>query len=623
MAQEQKDLADYDFARGRHFIDAIRSSGYKNAAMALGELVDNSIQAGSENVDILVSQHRVRVNERRVRRIKQIAVLDDGSGMDPDLLRRSLKMGDGTHFGQKSGMGKFGVGLPQASVSQAKRVDVWTWQDSVENAYHTYIDLDDDEWVENMVIPVPDQAPIPEKWREMTEFNHESGTLIIWSKVDRCTWKKAKTLYRNSENLIGRMYRSWLHSDTDEDNVNISLIVYSEENDEVQRSWAFKPNDPLYLMDNTNVELPEGVPDPMFEQYGDPIERKYKITQPNGEETEELVKMTFSVTKPETRRRVDNKYAGDASHGKHAKQNMGLSIVREGRELNLDKNWVPTTESTNRWWGAQIEFGRQMDDIFGVTNNKQQADRLSSVANSDWEDFAEEGETREQIIDRLEHEDFPTYVCLDVRGEIAGIIRNHLLSKVKEMGEFTDSTEDTVDERHVDSPERHGTNATEDRKKEGKIGESDEEENLSEEEKEDKIRQRLEAQGLDDDTIEDVTGEVVDLGLKYSFVDRPLGGAEIFSVEPTAGAIIIGLNTDHQAYDKLFSSLNLGHEVELDEKESIAKLSAANNALKLLLEAWARMEDESLDEERHLYKDIRNDWGRVARRFLSESELGG
>jgi hypothetical protein len=615
-------MGDYDFARGRHFMHAIRSSGYKNVAMALGELVDNSIQAGSENVDILVSQHRVRVNERRVRRIKQIAVLDDGSGMDPDLLRRSLKMGDGTHFGEKSGMGKFGVGLPQASVSQAKKVDVWTWQDGIEDAYHTYIDLDDDEWVENMEIPVPDQSPIPEKWREMTEFNEKTGTLIIWSKVDRCNWRKAKTLYRHSENLIGRMYRNWLHADAGKRHVEISLIVYNEENKEIEDPWEFHPNDPLYLMENTNVELPEGVPDPMFEQYGDPIERKYRIIQPNGEESEETVKITFSITKPETRRIIGNQGAGHASHGKHAKENMGLSIVREGRELNLDKNWVPNKDPRHRWWGAQVEFGRQMDDIFGVTNNKQRADRLSGVANRDWDDFAEEGETRQDTRDRLEGEDFATFVCLDIKQRIDDIIRKHLSPKVKEIGQHTDTGKESKKKRHVNTPERHGTNATEDRKKEGKTGESDEKENLPDEEKISAIRARLKAQGLDDDTIEDVTGEVVDHGLKFSFVDRPLGGAEIFSVEPTAGAIIIGLNTDHQAYDKLFSSLNLDHEVELDEQESKAKLSDANTALKLLLEAWARMEDEALDEERHLYKDIRNDWGRVARRFLSESELG-
>ena len=619
MSEEQHTLAhDYDFARGQHFMDAIRSSGYKNAAMAVGELVDNSIQAGAENVDILVSQHRVKPNQRRVKRIKEIAVLDDGKGMDADLLRRSLKMGDGTHFDEQDGIGKFGVGLPQASVSQAKKVEVWSWQNGIENVQYTYIDLSDDDWVEQMVIPDPEENPIPDKWKGMSEFDDESGTLIVWSKVDRCTWKKAKTLYRHSENLIGRMYRNWLQPDTEKKDVDISLITYDEDNEELGETWEFQPNDPLYLMENTNVDLPEGVPDPPFEQSGPTVEKKYKIEQPDGEVTEETVELTFSITKPETRRKIDGRPAGHASHGKHAKENMGLSIVREGRELNLDSNWVPSKEPQHRWWGAKVEFGRKMDEIFGVTNNKQRADRLSGVANSDWEDFQEGDESVQQTKERLKEEDFPTYVCLDIKERIDKTIRDQLWTKVQEMGQYTDDDQDDVEKRHEDSPERQATQATKTRREEtGKKGDSDnEEEDLSEEERKEKIQTRLEEQELDEETIEQVTGEVVDLGLKYSFVDRPTGGAEIFTVEPEAGAILIGLNKDHQAYDELFSSLDLEDEEELDEAEAAEKLKDANEALKLLLEAWARMEDEAPDNQKPKYKDIRNDWGRVARDFL-------
>jgi hypothetical protein len=623
MSQEEPALSrEYDFARGQHFMDAIRSSGYENAAMAVGELVDNSIQAAAENVDILVSEKRVQATKRRVRRIQEIAVLDDGRGMSPDLLRRALKMGDGTHFNEQGGIGKFGVGLPQASVSQAKQVDVWSWQGGIENAHHTLIDLDDEEWVEHMIIPEPEDESIPKKWIGMTDnFHEESGTLVVWSKVDRCTWKKARTLYRHSENLIGRMYRNWLHPDTDKRDVEISLLVYSEDNDEVDESWEFRPNDPLYLMENTNVDLPDGVPDPPFEQFGEPTERTYNVEQPDGEITEENVEITFSVTKPETRRKIDGRPAGHASHGKHAKENMGLSIVREGRELNLDKNWVPSKEPLHRWWGAKIEFGRKMDNIFGVTNNKQRADRLSGVANSDWDDFAEGAESVQEIKDRLEQEDFPTYVCLDLKDFIDGRVRNQLFKKVQELGQYTSKDAIEQEKRHEDSPERQATEATKDRKETGKFGDSDEEEEeLSEKEQEKQIRSQLEEQGYDDVTVDEVTGEVVDLGLKYSFIDRPLG-SEIFSVEPAGGAILIGLNTDHVAYEELFSSLDLEDEEDLDEAETAEKLRDANESLKLLLEAWARMEDEARDERRDKFKDIREDWGRVARDFLNRRNL--
>lgn len=617
---KQEELQSYSFAAGGQFLESIRSSGYKNVARALAELVDNSIQAGASDVDILVSEHEVTPNEYTVSRVNEIAVLDDGEGMDKDLLRRSLRLGDGTHFEDTGGIGKFGVGLPQASVSQAKRIDVWTWQEGVENAYHAYIDLDDEEWVNNMEIPEPEQGiEIPGKWKEMSEFNQDSGTLVVWSHVDRVNWKKGKTIYKNSENLIGRMYRNWIHPDTDQPDASISLKVYNEEKGEVAQTWEFKPNDPLYLMNDTNVELPDGVPDPMFERVGD-MKKVYKVTQRDGETTEEEVVLTFSICKPEARKRVDGAPAGSASHGKHAKDNMGLSIIREGRELLLDRGWT-SKDPRNRWWGLQIEFGRKMDDIFGVTNNKQGADRLVEIANSDWDDYAEPGESTQETRERLKEEDFPTFVCLDLKSDIEKVISD-LSSKVEEIGEYNVDDEDDGEKksRHEDTPERVGTEVTKDRKKKGQSGESDEQEGLSKDEKEAEIETRLSEQGLDEATIEQVKGDVVDYGLKFSFVEKRLASSQIFSVEPTAGSIIIGINKDHLAYDELFSSLNLESEEELTEEEAAKKLKAANTALKLLLEAWARMEDEESDEKRHQLRDIRDDWGRVARDFLTRNK---
>jgi anti-sigma regulatory factor (Ser/Thr protein kinase) len=620
---KQESIQNYNFAAGGQFLESIRSSGYKNVARALAELVDNSIQAGASDVDILVSEHEVTPNQYTVDRVNEIAVLDDGEGMEKNLLRRSLRLGDGTHFDDEEGIGKFGVGLPQASVSQAKRIDVWTWQDGIENAYHTYIDLDDDDWVRKMEIPEPEQdVEIPEKWQEMANFDQNSGTLVVWSQVDRVNWKKGKTIYEHSEDLIGRMYRNWIHPDTDKPDVSISLKIYHEGKGDVTQTWEFKPNDPLYLMDNTNVELPEGVPDPMFERVG---EKKmvYEVTQRDGETTQEEVTLTFSICKPETRKRVDGGPAGSASHGKHAKDNMGLSILREGRELLLDGNWASSNDPRERWWGVQINFGRKMDEIFGVTNNKQGADRLVEIASSDWDDYAQPGESTQETKERLKDEDFPTFVCLDIKQEVDKIT-SQLSKKVEEIGEYNieNDNEDEEEKRHEDTPERVGTEVTKDRKEQGQTGESDEQEELSENEKEEEIENRLADQGLDEETIEQVKGDVIDYGLKFSFVEKHLTSSQIFSVEPTAGSIIIGINKDHLAYDELFSSLELEDESELDEEEAAAeKLKTANMALKLLLEAWARMEDEESTEKKHQLRDIRDDWGRVARDFLKRDQV--
>ncbi|WP_416143625.1 hypothetical protein [Planococcus koreensis] len=60
-----------------------------------------------------------------------------------------------------------------------------------------------------------------------------------------------------------------------------------------------------------------------------------------------------------------------------------------------------------------------------------------------------------------------------------------------------------------------------------------------------------------------------------------------------------------------------------DKEEDIEKLQErllrTKNGLKLLLMAWARYEDELPDGMRDDVSDARQDWGRIARKFLSDN----
>lgn len=68
------------------WVDSARDNGYKNAAMALGELIDNSLQAGASKVEVFVGEEFTRENTRRTWKVREIGILDNGGGMDADLL---------------------------------------------------------------------------------------------------------------------------------------------------------------------------------------------------------------------------------------------------------------------------------------------------------------------------------------------------------------------------------------------------------------------------------------------------------------------------------------------------------------------------------------------------------
>src|SRR5258708_32408149 len=99
----------------RKFSAASRGAGFRTLETAIGELLDNSIQAGATSLRIFLNCETSQCS--------QIAVLDNGSGMHAGALRRALQFGGSSRFNDRSGPGRFGMGLPNSSLSQAKRVE--------------------------------------------------------------------------------------------------------------------------------------------------------------------------------------------------------------------------------------------------------------------------------------------------------------------------------------------------------------------------------------------------------------------------------------------------------------------------------------------------------------------
>ena len=146
-------------------IRALRDSRYHNTAYAIAELIDNSIEAGAPIIELLCMEEPQMGRERMRRLVSEVAVLDNGTGMDVTTLLEALKFGGGTRHDSDRGIGKYGMGLPTSSMSQCKRVDVWTWQDGPNSVWHSSIDADD-IGRGNHLVPLPDrETPIPETWK--------------------------------------------------------------------------------------------------------------------------------------------------------------------------------------------------------------------------------------------------------------------------------------------------------------------------------------------------------------------------------------------------------------------------------------------------------------------------
>ena len=533
--------------------------------------------------------------------------------MNADVLRLSLQFGNGTHLDDRSGIGRFGMGLPSASISQCRKLEVWTWQSDPDSSLYTYLDLAEIERGGIQEVPPPIEQQMPEFWRKAGSTFGTSGTLVVWSELDRCTWRTARSIIKNSEFVIGRMYRRFI----DSGDAVIRMATFSEGVPIPEEEKWSMANDPIYIMQHTSTPQPFN-DKPMFEKYGEAWEVRPTIAF-NDEQHE--VAIRFTVASEVARRPSSTgQPAGSLPHGNHARNNVGISIVRANRELELEQSWLDPSDPRERWWGIEIEFPAALDEIFGVTNNKQTARYFAQTP--DIEALLDEGQSITELRQQLMEEEDPVGPLV----EIAEIVRRNLGPIRRLLRDQMRREEGRPRRRHaLDSPEMHGTRETRRRQRQGFTGTSDPGETAPAEERQSAIETELVEQGVSQTQARELAAATVSDGMKYVFNESDLETSAFFSVRPRGGALIISLNTSHPAYDHLIELLDTPDLENQAPEDLVARLNNAWKGLKLLLEAWARYEDEQPEgPRRDQAQDTRNDWGRVARQFMESSakELG-
>ena len=607
---------DFLIVSARLTIEAMRDTGYKDTDHALAELVDNSIEAEADLVEVIAVETPRDPNQPYSRsRVSEIAVIDNGVGMDNTTLRRALKFGDGTRNDRsKRGIGRFGVGLPQSSISQCRRVDIWTWQYGVDNALHCYLDLNEIRSSGRQEVPEPSFSPVPDRWRDISGNTTESsGTLVVWSELDRVRWTGGeKTIERTAE-LCGRVYRKFLTNR--ENQIQLNLILASDDGSyltKIHEKFCL-PNDPLYLM------CPSSTPDPFRDQPMFYIfnKREWAILV-DGIEGTIHVRCTLARPDALNEAKSDIKWpksyakAGDAPWGKHADSNKGVSIIRAQRELELSLAWVNNYEPEERWWSVEVEFDPILDEIFGVVNNKQHAHGFVEGAGFNSKEMKEPGESLGAFKERLIETSDPRAHLIEVWDWIDNqIIRMRLERKKLMKGTGTSRHPETGAE-----PEDVATVIINEQAASGEKGDSD---NAPETSDEEKIRQITESAvqvRVGHETAYKWAKETVQSGRRVLIKEVSLGHKDaFFDVESVNDVIEIWLNDKHPVYKHLIDVLDT--EIENRSSEELSEcIQTAAFTLRLLLIAWARYEDKAPAGMKDSFEDFRMDWGREARKFL-------
>ena len=600
---DQVEMFDRQIIPPNLAVRAMRDSGYKNTAFALAELIDNSIQAGADHVDVVCIEESVLVNERRRQRIKAIGVFDNGSGMTPEILGSALQFGNGTHLTDRSGIGRFGMGLPNSSISQCRRVEVWTWQNGPDNAMYSYLDVDEIEQSRMSSVPIPFEQALPSEWRARSEAMGTTGTLVLWTKFDehRLTWRGAKATLRNTETLVGRIYRKFII----DGRVSIHLLAPEGGVSKTEDSYV-RVNDPLYLAKESSTPPPFNK-EPMFQKWGDEDE-VFSICY-RGEIHKVTVRMSWAL--PQTVP-GDGSDRGGKPYGKHAGKNLGLSIVRAGRELVLDSGWTNSYDPVERWWSVEVEFPPALDEVFGVTNNKQSATIFSELAQFDWRGEAN-GESFSVYLERIQDEGDPRALLLPIVEHIG----DQLVQVRKALKNQTKGTRRRKN-RHEDGPtsEDVATSKFRQREREGHPTDTDKEE-FKEEDRDALEKDLTDDKNYPQDVAADIANAVLRRKWKVGFFTKAMDGYAFFNVEHHQGGLTaIVFNTNHPFYGRLMETLRPETGDETDE-ELVHRINQAADTLELLFSAWARYEMEDIAQKNKLF-EMRQEWGKMARYFLSE-----
>lgn len=311
------------------FIDAIRDAGYRGPAAALAELVDNAFEADATTVRIDIAEG---VSE------PVVTVVDDGCGMKPSILPLALQFGGSTRFGSRKSLGRYGMGLPAGSVSQARRVDVFTWT-RPGHVYWSFLDVD--RIREGMLGAVPaavrNAPPLP--------CTSPSGTIVVWSDCDRLRGRLGKRLLATIRTELGRIFREQLWAGQE-------IVVNGE---------SVEPVDPLL----------RAVPFHRLgaAEYGPPLDFEIELTDAGRVARRSQVSVQFvelPIAAWHGLSNADKRTFGITKGG-------GISVLRAEREIDFGWFFTGTKrrENYDDWWRCEIRFDPELDEFFGVTHTKQ------------------------------------------------------------------------------------------------------------------------------------------------------------------------------------------------------------------------------------------------------------
>ncbi len=154
-------------------INSLRDIGY-NFETAVADLVDNAIEAGATHVQIDIRHSGEK---------SCIIISDDGAGMTESAINEALRFGSQRPY-ESDDLGRYGLGLKTASLSQCRRLTVLSRRSAKTNRLAVrQLDLDHIDRTDRWEVIEPERVDNIDRAAHRLRLG--PGTALVWEDLDR------------------------------------------------------------------------------------------------------------------------------------------------------------------------------------------------------------------------------------------------------------------------------------------------------------------------------------------------------------------------------------------------------------------------------------------------------
>lgn len=152
--------------------DIFSRLGY-GIADAIADLVDNSVDANASKVHLRFV--------RGVESIHSVIIADNGDGMNDEELREAMRFGSRSSKSSQQ-LGKYGIGLKSASLSQAETVTVLTQKDNAVFGRRWTLENVKQGWTCEILVESDVRSAFSTIFGEFQI--KDSGTIVVWERLE-------------------------------------------------------------------------------------------------------------------------------------------------------------------------------------------------------------------------------------------------------------------------------------------------------------------------------------------------------------------------------------------------------------------------------------------------------